>query len=114
MRRPVLLAFALVAGCSKGPEADLASISEARSLGAEWALINEQASRGRLTGTYVETMRAGIREQLRIAAASLTQPDSRYGGEIQTLLAEPDAAAPEELRAHADKLKEIEDRLESA
>ena len=55
-----------------------------------------------------------LREQLQTHASSLTQPDSRYGAEIQALLAEPDDAAPEELRAHADKLKQIEDSLKSA
>jgi len=33
---------------------------------------------------------------------------------IHALLRQPDDAAPEELRAHADKLKQIEDNLESA
>ena len=42
-----------LAGCSKGPEADLQYIERARSLAAEWAMVNEQAAKGRLTGTYV-------------------------------------------------------------
>src|SRR6266487_2068972 len=113
LRRPLLLML-LVAGCSKGPQADLASVSQARSLGAEWALINEQAIRGKLTETYARTMREGVREQLQTTASSLTQPDSRYGEEIQALLAQPDDAAPGELRAHVDKLRQIEDSLESA
>jgi hypothetical protein len=104
----------LVAGCSKGPEADLPYISSARSLAAEWALVNEQASENKLTATYVATMRKSVREQLQTTSQSLTQPDSRYGEEIAALLEQPDAAAPEELRAHADKLKQIEDELESA
>jgi hypothetical protein len=114
MWRKLLLLLALLAGCSKGPTADLAYISQARSLGAEWALVNEQASRGRLTDTYSQTMRSDLRKQLQTAASALTQADSRYGQEIQALLAQPDDAAPEELRAHADKLKQIEDSLESA
>ena len=47
-------------------------------------------------------------------AKSLRQPDSRYGLEIGALLAQPDDAPPEEVRVHADKLKQIEDQLESA
>jgi len=113
LRRSSLLLL-LLAGCSKGPEADLQYIGQARSLGAEWALINEQAAKGQLTPTYVQSMRKSLREQLQTSAKSLTQPDSRYGQEIRTLLDEPDDAAPEELRAHADKLKQIEDGLESA
>ena len=113
MRRALLLAV-LVAGCSQGPEADLAYISQARSLGSEWALINEQAAAGRLTGHYVQTMRESIREQLQTTGKSLTKPDSRYAREIQTLIEQPDDAAPEELRAHAAVLKQIGDGLESA
>jgi hypothetical protein len=112
--RKLLLSLLLLAGCSKGPDADLPAIGEARSLAAEWALVNEQANSGKLTDTYVRTMHETFREQLSTAAASLTQPDSPYGQEINALLAQPDDAAPEELRGHAARLKQIEDRLESA
>lgn len=113
MRLGFLFAL-LLAGCSKGPAADLQYIKQARSLGAEWALVNEQASEGKLTGTYVANMHEWLRDQLETASTSLSQPDSRYGEEIDALLAQPDNAAPEELRAHAEKLKQIEDSLESA
>ena len=114
MWRSVLLLIVLLGGCSKGPEADLPSVGEARSLGAEWALVNEEASQGKLTTIYVQAMRKSLREQLETCARSLTQPKSAYGNEIAALLREPDAAAPQQLRAHADKLKQIEDSLESA
>jgi hypothetical protein len=114
MARKLLLLSLLFAGCSKGPEADLQYIGEARSLGAEWALVNEQASAGKLTATYTETMHKELRDQLQTTATSLTQPDSAYGKEIEALLAEPDDASPQQLRAHSDKLKQIEDALESA
>jgi hypothetical protein len=110
----LLLTALLLAGCSHGPDADLASIGEARSLIAEWALINEQASAGHLNGTYTETMRQELRDQLEATASSLKQPGSPYGAEIQRALAQPANAAPERLREHADKLKQIEDSLESA
>ena len=112
--RSLLLLVLLLAGCSKGPQADLPSISEARSLAAEWALVNEQASRGRLTPTYVETMRKSVREQLQTVDQSLTQPQSAYGQEIALLLKEKAESTPEALRAHASRLKQIEDSLESA
>jgi hypothetical protein len=114
MLRKSALFLLLLAGCSKGPQADLPYISEARSLGAEWALVNEQAAKGQLNGTYVDTMRKELRQQLQTTSTSLSQPDSRYGHEIRALLAQPDDAAPEELRSHSDKLKAIEDSLESA
>jgi hypothetical protein len=104
----------LLASCSKGPEEDLQYISQARSLGAEWALVNEQAAKGNLTRAFVSTMRQSVREQLQTTASSLTEPNSPYGNEIRTLISEPDDAPPAELRAHAAKLKQIEDHLESA
>jgi hypothetical protein len=112
MRWPLLLL--LLAGCSKGPEADLQYIKQARSIGAEWALVNDQANKGQLTQTYVRSMHQWLRQNLRTASTSLSQPDSHYGQEIQALLAQPDDAAPDELRAHSDVLKHIEDSLESA
>ena len=113
MWRPLLLLL-LLAGCSKGPQADLQYIKQARSAGAEWALVNEQAGSGRLTSVYVASMHQWLRDELRTASASLTQPESPYGIEIQVLLRQPDDAPPEELRAHSGRLKLIEDSLESA
>ena len=114
MARKLLLVLLTLASCSKGPQADLQYISEARSLAAEWALVNQLASAGKLTPTYVETMHESIREQLETAAKSLAQPDSGYGQEIAALTKEKDESSPEALRAHANKLKQIEDSLESA
>ena len=114
MLRPVLLLVLLIAGCSKSPQADLQYIAQARSLTAEWALINEQAAHGKLTSIYVETMRQSVREQLQSVRRSLADPESNYGQEIAALLTRPDAAAPRDLRARAGKLKQIEDDLESA
>lgn len=107
--------FALLLwGCSKGPGADLPSIGEARSLGAEWALVNEQAAKGNLTASYTETMRKQLCQQLHSSESSLTRPDSAYGKEIRALLQQPGNAPPEALRDHVAKLKQIEDSIESA
>jgi hypothetical protein len=114
MLRWPLVFMLLAAGCSKGPEADLAAISQARSLVAEWALVNQQASEGHLTGAYVRTMRQQIREQLQTTAKSLAYPHSPYGHEIQSALQQSDDAPPAQLKGHADRLKQIEDKLESA
>jgi hypothetical protein len=103
-----------LAACSKGPEADLQYIKQARSAGAEWALVNEQASAGRVTPTYAGSMHQWLRQQLETASSALSEPDSRHAIEIQALLSQPDDAAPEELLAHVDMLKQIEDGLESA
>jgi len=112
--RKVFLLLLVCSACSEGPQADLPAISEARSLGAEWALINAQAAQHKITQTYAATMRASIREQLQGSAKALTQPNTPYGAEIRSLLREPDDAPAQQLRAHADNLKQIEDSLESA
>jgi hypothetical protein len=112
MRR--LLILLLLAGCSKGPQADLQYISEARSLAAEWAMVNDLAGRGQLTDVYVRSMHKWLRQQIETTKSSLTQPNSDYAREIAALAAEPDDAPPAALRAHSDRLKQVEDSLESA
>jgi Tfp pilus assembly protein PilP len=114
MRRKSLLLLLLLAGCSTGPDADLQYIKQARSAAAEWALVNEQAEQGKLTEIYAASMRQWLRQSLQTSSTALTQPDTRYALEIRALLDQPDDAAPDELRAHADVLKHIEDQLESA
>ena len=113
MRWVVLLAL-MLAACSKGPEADLQYIKQARSAAAEWALVNEQASRDKVTPAYVSSMHQWLRDEIETSLTSLTEPDSRYGDEMAALLQEPDDAAPQNLRARSDALKTIEDDLESA
>lgn len=112
MRR--LLLILLLAGCSKGPEADLQYIGQARSSAAEWAMVNERASLGQLTHPYVESMRRSLRKQIKSARSALTVPGSPYDSEMEALLAQPGDASPQQLRAHAERLKQIEDELESA
>jgi hypothetical protein len=112
MKARVLL-FLFLAGCAKGPQEDLQYISQARSLGFEWAMVNDQAAQGKLTPAYVRTMRDSLKQQLGTTASALTQPQSEYGNEIRALVAEPADAPAAELRTHAGKLKQIEDRLES-
>ena len=115
MRKPLLLLLFGISACSgPGPDADLQYIKQARSVGAEWALVNEQAAHNRLTQIYVASMHQWLRQQLQTASAALASPDTRYALEIRALLALPDDAPPEELRAHAGKLRDIEDELESA
>jgi hypothetical protein len=114
MRRFLLFLSVLVAACSTGPQADLQYISEVRTLAAEWALVNQQAAQGKLTDAYVASMHSSLREQVKASAAALTQPGSDYAREMRAIAREPDDAPPAALRAHSDKLKQIEDKLESA
>lgn len=112
--RTVLPILLLIAACSKGPEADLPSIGKARSLAAEWALVNELAAEGKLTQVYARTMRTNVHDQLKSTASSLTDPSSRYSQEIDQLLEEPEDARPEQLRAHVERLKQFADQIQSA
>jgi hypothetical protein len=114
MWQRTLFVLVILAGCAKQPQTDLQYIKQARSLAAEWALVNEESEAGKLTPTYVHSMHQWLRDGIETASSSLSEPDSRYGREIQTLLTEPEDAAPEELRAHSQALKQIEDSLESA
>jgi hypothetical protein len=115
MRRklPQLLLLLLWA-CSEGPQADLQYIQQARSVAAEWALVNQQSRDGKLTATYVSSMHHWLKKQLGSAQAGLSQPQSDYDQVISALASQPDDAAPETLRARSLKLKQIEDALESA
>src|SRR4051794_9846818 len=113
MRRSIILLLFL-ASCSRSQNQDLQYIKQARSLAAEWALIDQQGNAGELTRTYVSSMHQWLRDDLRTAFSSLAEPDSLYGKEMQSLLAEPQNAAPGEIRSHAEALKRIEDSLESA
>jgi Tfp pilus assembly protein PilP len=114
MLRWMLLLLLLVTGCSKGSEADLQYIKQARSAAAEWALVNELASERKVTPAYVASMHQWLRQEVQSASAALTVPDAPYAAEIADLLRQPDDAAPQALRARSDKLKRFEDQLESA
>ncbi len=109
-----LFFLALLAGCAKGPAADLQYIKQARSIAAEWALVNRQSEEGKVTVTYADAMHHWLQDELRTAQSSLSRPDAAYGREMQALLSEAPDAAPDRLQAHAQRLKKIEDALESA
>ena len=113
MGRQPLILLVLLSACSGNPREDLQYIKQARSLAAEWALINEQARADRVTTTYVRSMHHWLRIDLHSASSSLSQPDSPYGAEMRALLAEPADADPDRLRAHVEALLHTEDELES-
>lgn len=114
MRMRCLWIALFLGACANQASSDLQYVKQARSLAAEWALVNQQAQAGALTPAYVRSMHYWLNENLRTASSSLSQPNSRYGAEIRSLLAEPANASPDRLRAHARTLKQIEGGLESA
>jgi len=100
--------------CERGAEADLQYIKQARSIAAEWALVNELDAQHGLNRTYVDSMHIWLADGLTSSFAALSQPQSDYGVEMKALLAAPAGSPADELKAHAERLKQIEDRLESA
>jgi hypothetical protein len=111
MKRLVLFCVAL-SGCAQGAQKDLPCIGEARSLAAEWALVNEHALQGKVTKTYAGTMRASFRDQLTTISEELSEPTA--SAIVKDLVTRPDDAPPQQLRESSERLKQIEDQLESA
>src|SRR3954454_20428193 len=113
--RYLVLAGALVVGaCSSGPETDLPAIRSIRSAAAEWALVNQEAGRGRLTDSYVAGMREAAREEIAKEARGLSPLNALAARQASALQALPDAAPADVIRAHVSILEQIETVLESA
>jgi len=112
--RARLLPFALMmalCSCSSRADKQLEAVKSARSVIAEWALVEEQAAAGRAQSTYVGQMRELAKDQLKTAEQELSQqPDA--ASLIDSLRSHaPDAAA---LKRAAGALKPLENSLETA
>jgi len=108
-----LISLLLLGACSSGGPADLPAVRGMRSAAAEWALVNREAARGRLTVVYANGMRRAAREQIAEQARSLTKgsPTAAVAAALEAL---PDDAAPEQLARQVARLRQIEARLEAA
>ena len=111
MRRLSILLPIFLAGCAQGAAKDLPYVKQARSVAAEWAMVNEQAAKGKLTDHYVKSMHGKVRQQLGTAASSMSNP--AYAAIVKRIVALPDDADPARLRAGSEALKQIETQLES-
>lgn len=109
----LLLSLLLLGGCSSEGPADLPAIKGIRSAAAEWALVNREEARGRLTPAYKKGMRRAAREQIAKQARTLTQ-GSPAAVTAAALLALPADAPPEQIAGWATRLKQIEAALEPA
>lgn len=78
-----------------------------RSAAAEWALVNREAHRGRLTSAYVEGMRAAARRQIASEAHAL-RDNAAAAREAAALQALPADAASEQIARYAATLERIE------
>ena len=111
MRGLLTLLPLLLGACAQGAARDLPYVKQARSVAAEWAMVNDQAAKARLTDQYVKSMHGDLRQELGTAGESISNP--AYAAVVNAILALPDDAPPARLRAGSHALKQIEDQLES-
>jgi hypothetical protein len=100
-----------LAACSSQSDKQLEAVKSARSVLAEWSLIERQAARGRAPATYVEQMRQLARDELKTDSGELSQ---RPG--VTRLLDALRSGSPDAdtLERAGEALKPLEDSLEAA
>ena len=111
-RRIVALfaASALVA-CSSQSDKKLEAVKSARSVMAEWALVEQQAAHGRAQATDVDQMRQLARDELKTDAKSLSQSPDAAAVLERLRSGSPDAQT---LKDADEALAPLEDSLEAA
>lgn len=107
---PVLIVAALTA-CSSQTDKQLEAVKSARSVLAEWTLVEEKADKGRAPSVYTEQMRQLAKDELKKDATELAQqPDA--AALLQRLrTGSPDATA---LKQVDSALQPLEKRLEAS
>jgi hypothetical protein len=113
MKAAILLILTCLGACSSGGQADLPAIKEIRSAAAEWALVNREAARERLTAPYAVGMRKLARKEISTQARALG-PGSPAAPVAAALLALPADTAPDPIARQVARLKQIEAALEPA
>jgi hypothetical protein len=105
------LAFAATA-CSSPASEDVLTVKTARSLVAEWALVNREAARGRVTKHYADKMRENARSQLTDLRKSAENPAAPGVAEIDRAILLPANADAQMLDTIVGRLSHIETQLE--
>ena len=105
MLRYLLPIALLVAGCSKGGHADLPYIGEARSLAAEWALVNDEMARAISPAIMSPPCATAFASELKTTATSLTGRTRLMAARSRRFCAARRCRA-RSLRARSDKLKQ--------
>jgi hypothetical protein len=98
----ILASIALTSGCASPAERDLEAVKSARSVLAEWALVESQAARGDTPTTYAEEMRKAAADQLRTAGKTLSERQPEAASRL---------ALPEGQPADAARLQQLRDSL---
>lgn len=101
---PIVVAVVLT-GCTSQADRQLEAVKAARSVLAEWALVEEQADKGRAQVVYLEQMRQLARDQLQTAGSELEgQPEAaRLLARVRT--GTPDASALKQANAALEPLE---------
>jgi hypothetical protein len=114
MRKLVACCLSVMAlgGCGSETDKQVEAVKAARTVLAEWALVEQQAAKGETPATYAEVMRDEAKSQLRTAQSSLLadQPEAAH---LIGSLADGDPSA-DDLQSAQDSLEPLEKRLESA
>jgi hypothetical protein len=110
--RIATLSIALaLAACASQSDKQLIAVKSARSVIAEWALVEQQAAKGRAQTTYIEQMRQMARDELKTDATALSQRPGAAALLERLRTGSPDAQT---LNSAGDALKPLEDSLEAA
>jgi len=113
MRGPLgsLLLAASLAGCGSQTDTQLEGVKTARSVLAEWALVEEQAAKDRTPATYTRMLRKHARDELQTAQQELKEQPAAARLIDRIVTGSPTADALH--RADA-ALEPLEKQLESA
>jgi uncharacterized lipoprotein NlpE involved in copper resistance len=106
-----LVAVTALAGCTSRAEKQLEAVKSVRSILAEWALVEAQASKGRSPQTYADEMRQDSKDELEKAAKDLAGQPGAAQLVAKLRAGSPDSAA---LKQAADRLEPLEKSLEAA
>jgi len=110
-RLALIASVIALAACSSQADKQLEAVKSARSVLAEWALVEQQAAEGRAPATYAEQMRKIARDELKTAATGLAQQP-----EAAKLLQGLQSGSPgaDRLKQADAALEPLENRLEAA
>jgi hypothetical protein len=100
-----------LAACSSQADKELEAVKSARSVIAEWALVEEQAGKQRAQNTYVEQIRQLAKDQLRMDQKELSGQPAAAGliGQIRA-----NSPCADQLNQADSALEPLETSLEAS
>jgi hypothetical protein len=108
--RLTLFALLLTGGCSSAKDEELAAAKSARSVLAEWSMVERLGGAGRLPRAYADEMREKAREAALTDRKSIRDADAGRTVDAATSAAAPSARSLAAAGAH---LQQAVDRLEA-